>query len=284
MNDGLKDSYRKAIIGVLAANPRVERVVLFGSRAMGTFSSTSDIDLALFGDDLTLDDQSDLYAKIEELSIPQQVDLVLHNRIRNKKLIGHIQRYGVEWFRWIDNKEKTSAMGGEWKEASLGQLSEILTGKLDSNQANNKGTYPFFTCAPTPLLINDYAFDCEAILLAGNNANGVFHLNLYKGKFNAYQRTYVITITDTSIINYQYLKHIMESNLMLLKQNSVGSQTKYLTLGVIQSLIIPIPTMDEQQVIVSEIDEEMSIIEQNKRLIEIFEQKIKDKISEVWGE
>jgi uncharacterized protein len=60
MNDGLKDAHRAIIIGILSANPRVERAVLFGSRATGAFVSGSDVDIALFGDALTLDDQAEL--------------------------------------------------------------------------------------------------------------------------------------------------------------------------------------------------------------------------------
>ena len=60
MMDGLKDKYRKAIITILTDNERVEKVVLFGSRAMGTFTPTSDVDIALFGDNLTLTDQAKL--------------------------------------------------------------------------------------------------------------------------------------------------------------------------------------------------------------------------------
>ena len=103
MNDGLKESYRKKIIALLSANPRVERVVLFGSRAMGTFSAASDIDLALYGVDLTLDDLSKLSAKIDRLPMPQRADLLLRRRIENKKLIQHIKEHGVEWYRRGDS-------------------------------------------------------------------------------------------------------------------------------------------------------------------------------------
>jgi type I restriction enzyme S subunit len=71
----------------------------------------------------------------------------------------------------------------KWRTVPLSELAEIRTGKLDSNQANTLGRYPFFTCAAEPLRINHYAFDCKAILLAGNNANGIFHINRYRGKF-----------------------------------------------------------------------------------------------------
>ncbi|MEG1862890.1 MAG: restriction endonuclease subunit S, partial [Oscillospiraceae bacterium] len=130
--------------------------------------------------------------------------------------------------------------------------------------------------------IGEYAFDCEALLLAGNNSTANYDVKYYNGKFNAYQRTYVIT-TKTQSIVYLYLKVIMKSKLSELKNQSIGSQTKYLTLGVIQNLDIPLPPLEIQHQIVKNINEEMAIVEQNKRLIEIFEQKIKDKINEVWG-
>jgi len=73
---------------------------------------------------------------------------------------------------------------------------EFNTGKLDSNAAVEGGKYPFFTCARETFAIDDYAFDCEALLLAGNNANADYSVKHYKGKFNAYQRTYVITVDE----------------------------------------------------------------------------------------
>ena len=73
------------------------------------------------------------------------------------------------------------------------------TGKLDSNAAENDGKYPFFTCAQQTLRINKHAFDTECVLLAGNNAAGIFPLKYYKGKFNAYQRTYIIEPIDILI-------------------------------------------------------------------------------------
>ena len=56
------------------------------------------------------------------------------------------------------------------KKIKLGDVCKIITGKLDSNAATENGKYPFFTCAPEPLKINEFAFDDDVILLAGNNA------------------------------------------------------------------------------------------------------------------
>lgn len=99
MTDGLKDKHRAAIIAVIAANDRVERAVLFGSRAVGTNTATSDVDVALFGNDLTLTDQAELATAIEELPIPQRVDLLLYGTLDSDALRKQIRRHGVEWYR-----------------------------------------------------------------------------------------------------------------------------------------------------------------------------------------
>ena len=99
MTDGLKDNHRNAIIDILSTNKRIERVVLFGSRAMGTYTMTSDVDLVLYGDHLTLTDQAHLADALDKLTVPQRVDLVLHNVIDNDELCKHIERHGIEWYR-----------------------------------------------------------------------------------------------------------------------------------------------------------------------------------------
>ena len=98
MTDGLKDAHREAIIAVIAANDRVERAVLFGSRATGTNTVTSDVDIALFGDRLTLTDQARLAAAIDKIPMAQSVDLLLYDSISDRTLRAHVRHHGVEWY------------------------------------------------------------------------------------------------------------------------------------------------------------------------------------------
>lgn len=98
MTGGIKDIHREAIIAEIAANDRIERAVLFGSRAAGTNTVTSDVDIALFGNRLTRTDQVRLAAALEEIPMAQTVDLVLYHSIRNKELESHIRRHGIEWY------------------------------------------------------------------------------------------------------------------------------------------------------------------------------------------
>lgn len=113
MTDGVKEKFRKRIIEILADNERVQRVVLFGSRAMQTYTPESDIDLVRYGDGLTLTDQAKLTAAMEELPLPQRVDLLRNKTIKNKKLLEHIQKHGVEWFRRSGGMVKTCAQRKE---------------------------------------------------------------------------------------------------------------------------------------------------------------------------
>lgn len=87
-----------------------------------------------------------------------------------------------------------------WPQYKFKDLASLKTGKLDSNAAVDGGEYPFFTCAPETYSIDHYAFDTTAILLAGNNATGVFPIKYYSGKFNCYQRTYVIETINHRIL------------------------------------------------------------------------------------
>ncbi len=97
ITDGLKDKYRQAIIGVLKRNPKVSVVILFGSRAAGSFRPGSDIDLAIKGDNLTLNDLAEINEQLERLTIPHTVDIVIYNQIENERLLSEINNNGVMW-------------------------------------------------------------------------------------------------------------------------------------------------------------------------------------------
>ena len=138
----------------------------------------------------------------------------------------------------------TNPMG--LRRETLKSAFEFTTGKLDSNAAVEGGKYPFFTCARETSAIDDYAFDCEALLLAGNNANADYSVKHYKGRFNAYQRTYVITINE-SALTYAYARLALEYLLGDLKRFSKGTNTKYLTMVILNRMPILVPPLDLQR-------------------------------------
>lgn len=155
--------------------------------------------------------------------------------------------------------------------AALGDYVTIKTGKLDANAAVEGGIYPFFTCSREIYAIDNFAFDCEAILLAGNNAVGDFNVKHYSGKFNAYQRTYVITINNEDQLLYRFLYFQMLKSLKRFKEQSVGAGTKFLKLGMIKDLEITLPSVDVQRRIVSTLD---SVLEETNNLEALYQRKL----------
>jgi len=161
-------------------------------------------------------------------------------RLRQKS-IERLNELGQSIFDELTRK----SLVDDWEYKRLTDFFEFRTGKLDSNAAVPGGRYPFFTCSREDFAIDTYAFDCEALLLAGNNANADYSVKHYKGKFNAYQRTYVLRLKDPRG-SYAYAKVALQRKLSELKQHSKGSNTKYLTMGVFGELQILVPPHEVQ--------------------------------------
>ena len=92
-------------------------------------------------------------------------------------------------FKFDDVSDRKSDMWGKMEKVRVSDLTKIRTGKLDANASSEDGKYPFFTCSKEPLRISTYTYDCECVLVAGN---GDLNVKYYNGKFDAYQRTYII--------------------------------------------------------------------------------------------
>lgn len=95
MEFGLNHKIMQEIINILTSNPKVEKILLYGSRAKGNFKAGSDIDLALKGFDLNMQDLNNLYIKLDELYLPYSFDISIFEKLDNKDLIDHINRVGV---------------------------------------------------------------------------------------------------------------------------------------------------------------------------------------------
>lgn len=126
----------------------------------------------------------------------------------------------------------------------LGELCTITTGKLDANAMKSEGLYPFFTCAEDVYRIDSFAFDTEALLVSGNGAN-LGYIHYYKGKFNAYQRTYVLSnfIEDIHYIQI-YLEAYLHKRIALEKSTS---NTPYIVLATLAEMPIIIPNIKIQK-------------------------------------
>lgn len=134
----------------------------------------------------------------------------------------------------------------EWEEKRLGEICKITTGKLDANAMVKDGKYRFYTCAADYFHIDNYDFDTEALIISGNGAN-VGYIHYYKGKFNAYQRTYVLSnFTD----NIHYIKIYLEEYLhKRIDKEKKSGNTPYIVLNTLKDMIIKIPSQVEEKTI-----------------------------------
>jgi predicted nucleotidyltransferase len=96
---GLSAADLNKLMTVFNTYPVIEKVILYGSRAMGNFKSFSDIDLTLIGKHLDLTIQQKIENSLDDLLLPYQIDLSLYEHIQNEELLAHIDRVGVTLFQ-----------------------------------------------------------------------------------------------------------------------------------------------------------------------------------------
>jgi type I restriction enzyme S subunit len=147
---------------------------------------------------------------------------------------------------------------------ALGELARVRTGKLDANASSPNGKYPFFTCAINPLRIDTFSYECECVLVAGN---GDLNVKYHNGRFDAYQRTYIVEPISESL-DCRYLYHFLDSYLTELRKLSIGGVIKYIKLGNLTDAQIPLPPLEEQRRIAAILDKIQNQIAKHELAIE----------------
>ena len=163
----------------------------------------------------------------------------------------------------------------------LGDYVRIRTGKLDANASSEDGQYPFFTCAVEPLKIDTYSYDCECVLVAGN---GDLNVKYYNGKFDAYQRTYIIESLDKTVLTVPYLYCFLDKYVETLRQQAIGGVIKYIKLGNLTEADIPIPSVVEQEKIIENLGKVKGLIALRKEQLAKLDQLVKSRFIELFGD
>lgn len=161
----------------------------------------------------------------------------------------------------------------------LGDITKIRTGKLDANASSENGKYPFFTCSKDPLRIDSYSYDCECVLVAGN---GDLNVKYYKGKFDAYQRTYIIEDNSKGRLFIPYLYYFLELYVEELRKQSIGGVIKYIKLGNLTDAIIELPSIEKQKEIVNILNKSRKIVESKNVILQSYDQLIKSRFVEMF--
>lgn len=158
--------------------------------------------------------------------------------------------------------------GHGWVEKNLGDLCQIKTGKKDVNEGNPDGKYPFFTCAAAHTFSDDYSFDTEALLVAGNGNVG--QVSYYSGKFEAYQRTYVLS--DLKGVTAKYLFRVLDKRLRAtVSKQKLGNTMPYIKIGMLTDFVVPVPPPKEQALVAEHLD---AFAEETQRLESLYQRKL----------
>ncbi|MBM0619956.1 restriction endonuclease subunit S [Helicobacter pylori] len=171
-------------------------------------------------------------------------------------------------FELLSQRKRLKGFNQAWQRVRLGDICEITTGSLDANEMVHYGKYRFYTCAKEYYFIDKYAFDTEAILISGNGAY-VGYVHYYKGKFNAYQRTYVLDNFSEHIMFVKYfLTMFLQSHI---QTNKNEGNTPYIVMATLKDFEILLPPLNEQIAIaniLSGLDNEIISLKNKKRQFE----------------
>ena len=163
----------------------------------------------------------------------------------------------------------------------IGELTKIRTGKLDANAASPNGEYPFFTCSKDTLKISTYSYDCECVLVAGN---GDLNVKYYNGKFDAYQRTYIIEDNGSGKLYMPYLYYFMEGYIEELRKQAIGGVIKYIKLGNLTDAMVELPSIEIQKTIVEILSTAKGIIDKRNAEKNKLDGLIKARFVEMFGD
>ncbi len=136
------------------------------------------------------------------------------------------------------SKELNRLIPSDFEVKTLGELTQLKVGNKNANHSSNQGKYPFFTCSNNPLKCETYQFEGKHIIISGN---GNFYVTHYDGKFDAYQRTYVVNPNNPN--HYVLIYLFVKSYTNYLKLQSRGSIIKFITKSDIENIKIVLPNL-----------------------------------------
>ena len=171
----------------------------------------------------------------------------------------------------MEPKIRFKGFEGEWlKRTACNIVGRFRTGKLDANAMVSNGKYRFYTCAKDYFHIDTYAFDDEALLISGNGEN-VGYIHYYNGKFNAYQRTYVLMSFKADA---QFVKMGIDTYLpQKISEETQGGAMPYIKLSTLTSLKIPFTTEEKQLSIRNHYDTIAHKVENETKILDLLLQQ-----------
>jgi type I restriction enzyme S subunit len=294
MRFGLEEHIIDQITKIFEANAKVDKAFIFGSRAKGNYRPDSDIDIAIKGFDIVLDDILKLSIALDEIGLTHKIDLINYNRIKEIALVEHIDRVGVEVYR-------------RWKEYKLSELCNLIGGGTPktSNSEYWDGDIPWLSVTDFNYE-KKYCFNAEKkitkkgvkesstkILKKGQiiiSARGTVGVIAVLGIDMAFNQSCYGIDANTDITYNDFLYYLLKYCVPQFLSNSYGAIFNTITRETFEQIIIRIPPLPEQTIIatvLSSLDNKIELLQrQNKTLEELaetlFKQWFIEKREDTW--
>jgi type I restriction enzyme M protein len=240
---------------------------------------------------LTTDQIKDFEIPLPPLEIQQQVVAEIEGY---QKIIDGAKQV-------VNNYKPTISINPDWEMVELGKLAKLVGGSTPSKENSSyweNGNVDWITCSDfsnSPMYIKDSIRKITEKAVKENSTSIVpkdtlvlvTRVSLGKMAFvskpTALNQDLTALLFDEEKINKRYGYFLMLSIAHKIENDGHGATVKGVTRDYVNDIKVPLPSLEEQQTIVKAIEEELQLVNASKRLIEIFEQKIKTKIGEVWG-
>ncbi|MCK6612370.1 MAG: N-6 DNA methylase [Bacteroidia bacterium] len=201
----------------------------------------------------------------------------------------------------VNNYKPTIKINPDWEMVELGSITKLVGGSTPSKDNSSyweNGNIDWITCsdfANSPMFIEDSirkitgkaVKECSTSIIPEDTLVLVTRVSLGKMAFvkkpTALNQDLTALLFDEEQINKRYAYFYLLSIADKIERDGHGATVKGVTRDYIRDINVPLPSLEEQLTIVKAIEEELQWVNASKRLIEVFEQKIKDKIREVWG-
>lgn len=284
MRFGLEEHIILQLIHLFEQQPKIDKAIVFGSRAKGNHKPGSDIDIAFKGTDLNTKDILNLYVKWDDLEIPFKLDLLKYETIKEPALKDHIDRVGIEFY-------------SRWKEFHIEDLAEILNQKrvpLSSMvRSKRHGIFPYYGASGIIDYVDDYIFDGEHVLISEDGENLKSRQTpiafLADGKFWVNNHAHIVKGVKpfyNKLIKYYF------QNLDLNPYLTGAVQPK-LNKAALTSIPLYIPSDEKEQItiasILTSLDDKIDLLNRQNKTLEqlaetLFRQWFVEEVEEGWEE
>ncbi|MBP7260269.1 MAG: restriction endonuclease subunit S [Bacteroidia bacterium] len=304
MRFGLEEHIIEQITNLFEQQPKINKAILFGSRAKGNYKPGSDIDIALQGAELNTKDILNLYVKWDDLDMPFKIDLINYHTLNEPALKDHIDRVGIELYsRWKEKQLKdigcTFLSGYAFKSSDYCNIGIPLI-KIGNIQNKNVTIDPagdFVLENVVNEKASKYILSNNDILIAMTGQGSVGKVG--KLKINSGERALLNQrvgkfICDEKNINIDYLYYVLTSDKYqdLLFNTGSGSGQPNLSPELILATKIPWVNYNEQTAIasiLSSLDDKIDLLQRQNKTLEqlaetLFRQWFVEEAEESWEE